>query len=194
MRKVGCVILKVSDLEKSVAFYRESLGIKVDFEMDSLAMLKTSGCFFGLEKASHNEKVGSGINLTFEIENGVDELYKELESKGVKFKGRPYNTDWGGRIAVLTDPDGYEVGFYEMLGPLCEACGMPINSAKMRGGGIEDNPYCVYCCNEAGKLKSREEVREGMITGYYMAQRGMSRKESEKACDEAMKWLPAWKK
>lgn len=76
----------------------------------------------------------------------------------------------------------------------CEACGMPMKSSKLHGGGIEDNPYCIYCCDDKGNLNSRNDVREGMIAGYYMAQRGMSRADAEKAADEAMKWLPAWKK
>jgi hypothetical protein len=75
----------------------------------------------------------------------------------------------------------------------CESCGMPMQDAKNRGGGDTNNPYCVYCTDETGKLKSCQEVREGMIR-FYMSQMGKPRDDAEKFVDEQMKKLPAWRK
>ena len=75
---------------------------------------------------------------------------------------------------------------------VCQSCGMPMKVAKDHGGKDTNNPYCVYCTDEAGKLKSRQEVREGMIR-FYMSQMAKSREEAEKSVDEHMKNLPAWK-
>jgi hypothetical protein len=74
----------------------------------------------------------------------------------------------------------------------CESCGMPMKKAKDHGALDVNNPYCVYCTDETGKLKSRRQVREGMI-GFYTSQMGKSRKDAEKFVDEEMKKLPAWK-
>jgi hypothetical protein len=74
----------------------------------------------------------------------------------------------------------------------CESCGMPMQDAKAHGGGDKNNPYCVYCTDQTGKLKSRQDVRKGMIH-FYMAQMGRSREEAEKFVDGHMKKLPAWK-
>ena len=74
----------------------------------------------------------------------------------------------------------------------CQSCGMPMRQAKDHGGGEVDNPYCVYCTDQTGKLKSRQEIREGMIH-FYMARMGKSRDEAERFVDEQMRKLPAWK-
>jgi hypothetical protein len=75
---------------------------------------------------------------------------------------------------------------------VCESCGMSIPEAKDHGGGDMSNPYCLYCTDETGKLKSRAEIREGMIN-LYMTRMGKPKEEAEKFVDEQMKELPAWK-
>ena len=74
----------------------------------------------------------------------------------------------------------------------CESCGMPMKEAKDHGSGDTSNPCCVYCTDEVGKLKSRQEVREGMIN-FYISQMGKTKEEAEGFVDEQMKNLPAWK-
>ncbi|MBN2251050.1 MAG: hypothetical protein JW724_03130 [Candidatus Altiarchaeota archaeon] len=60
------------------------------------------------------------------------------------------------------------------------------------GGGDMSNPYCVYCTDQAGKLKPRDDVREGMMR--FMLKQGICRTEAERKADEAMNEAPAWKK
>jgi hypothetical protein len=43
-----------------------------------------------------------------------------------------------------------------------------------------------------GRLKSRQQVREGMI-GFYMSQMGKTREYAEKFVNEQIKNLPVWK-
>lgn len=75
----------------------------------------------------------------------------------------------------------------------CQSCGMPMKDASQHGGRDINNPYCVFCTTPEGKLKSRKEVREGMI-GFYISQMKKTRKEAEKIVDETMSKMPAWKK
>lgn len=74
----------------------------------------------------------------------------------------------------------------------CESCGMPMTKPEEYGGGREDNKYCVYCTDDEGNLKSREDVREGMVQ-FFMKSTGKSKEEAEKEVDERMKQMPAWK-
>jgi len=75
----------------------------------------------------------------------------------------------------------------------CQSCGMLMLQAKDHGGGEVDNPYCVHCTDQTGKLKDRAEIREGLIN-LYMSRTGKPRQEAERFVDEQMKKLPAWKK
>lgn len=74
----------------------------------------------------------------------------------------------------------------------CDSCGMPMREAEDHGGGDWDNPYCVHCTDETGKLKSRQQVREGMVR-LYMSRMGKPKEEAAEFVDRQMKKLPAWK-
>jgi thioredoxin-related protein len=74
----------------------------------------------------------------------------------------------------------------------CESCGMPMQKKEEFGGGNEENKYCVYCTDAQGNLKSRDEVRQGMI-GFYMQMKNATKEEAEKIVDEQMAKMPAWK-
>ena len=75
---------------------------------------------------------------------------------------------------------------------VCESCSMPMKKAEEHDSGDIKNPYCVYCTDKTGKLKSRQEVREGMIQ-FYMSQMGKTKKEAGKFVDKQRKKFPAWK-
>ncbi|PIY64718.1 hypothetical protein COY91_04590 [Candidatus Shapirobacteria bacterium CG_4_10_14_0_8_um_filter_39_15] len=73
----------------------------------------------------------------------------------------------------------------------CQSCGLPMMIDSDHGGGRIDNPYCHYCTDEAGNLKPKEEIREGMIN-LYMQSFGKTREEAEKEVDTRMAEMPAW--
>jgi hypothetical protein len=75
---------------------------------------------------------------------------------------------------------------------MCESCGMPMQNDELRGGKQPENKCCVHCCDAEGKLKSKEEVREGMIS-YYVEHEGKSKEDAETFVDEYMTKMPAWK-
>ncbi len=74
----------------------------------------------------------------------------------------------------------------------CESCGMPMKNVELRGGKKEECKCCVHCCDEEGNLKSKEDVKKGMIN-YYVEHEGKSKEEAEKLVDEYMTKMPAWK-
>lgn len=60
--------------------------------------------------------------------------------------------------------------------------------------GAEDpnNKYCNNCTDKEGKLKSKEEVRQGWIK-YIMSLKQKPEGEAARFVDEQMKKMPAWK-
>jgi hypothetical protein len=73
----------------------------------------------------------------------------------------------------------------------CQSCGMPMNSPADFGGGDEENNYCVHCTHPDGKLKSYDEIYEGMVS-MYLKTRNMERADAEKAARNYMGMMPAW--
>jgi hypothetical protein len=68
---------------------------------------------------------------------------------------------------------------------------MPLEKPEDHGAGDSKNKYCKYCTDEKGKLKSRDEIREGWIQ-FAMRSQKKSREQAEKEVDAAMDELPAW--
>ena len=76
---------------------------------------------------------------------------------------------------------------------ICQSCGMPMRSTEEFGGQDSNNNYCCYCTNEAGKLKSYAEVKQG-FTQFIVKTQGVDISEAEKMAQAAMEKMPAWKK
>lgn len=67
-----------------------------------------------------------------------------------------------------------------------------MSEADQRGGRIPDNPFCVYCTDEAGKLKPYETVLQGMAT--FMSQSEDIPLDQALAKSETyMVHMPAWR-
>lgn len=74
----------------------------------------------------------------------------------------------------------------------CQSCGMPMDKPEDHGGGDVNNPFCKYCTDEQGNLMPREQVRAKMIQ-FYIQKQGKTQEEAEKATDQLMAAMPAWK-
>lgn len=74
----------------------------------------------------------------------------------------------------------------------CQSCGMPMAQDSDHGGGRADNPYCKYCTDPAGNLKTKEEVREGMINFQMQQSPGKTREEVATEVDQHMSTMPVW--
>jgi lactoylglutathione lyase len=118
IKKVGNVILAVQDLDKSLAFYNEVIGLPIKNQRRSWVDLGTSGALLSLHPASLTaEHVGSSIDngitigfLVGDVQSAVD----ELREKGVTIY-RDIVEREAGKNAVIQDPDGYLISLFEPI-------------------------------------------------------------------------------
>ena len=118
IKKVGNVILAVTDIDKSLAFYHEVIGLPIKKQRRSWVDLGTSGALLSLHPASLTaEHVGSsfdnGITIGFLV-GDVQSAIDELKEKGVKIHRDIVEKD-AGKNAVISDPDGYLISLFEPL-------------------------------------------------------------------------------
>lgn len=118
LKRIDVAVLFTADLGRAKAFYRDTLGLPVQFEDEESA-------FFGLETASlmvlsrpgaqdllSSEAVearhpaGATSQLVSFVDD-VDAVYSELAAKGVEFIREPIDRPWGMRTAHFKDPDGH---------------------------------------------------------------------------------------
>ena len=123
-------MIRVNNLEESLKFYCDALGMKLLRNKDY-----PSGEFTLAFVGYGNEKDNTVIELTYnwgtssyELGNafghlaiGVDDIYKtcaDLKTKGVKVVREPGPMKHGGAvIAFIEDPTGYKVELIEQNGP-----------------------------------------------------------------------------
>jgi lactoylglutathione lyase len=109
---------RVSDLEKTVAFYRDVLGLELVRQSTSprgshLAFFKAPGSEEEIEickyDGSGEVKVGYDItHLAFEVDD-LDTFAKHAAAKGYPLSDGPTPTSSGSVIAFIDAPEGYEI-------------------------------------------------------------------------------------
>ena len=113
MRRVDHVIRFVSNLEASVAFYRDVLGVSVKLEGDGYVEFNTENVKFGLyDRARLPEligkaavRIGTDGEVVFVVDD-VDAWAERLGARGVSVLSGPTDRPWGHRTMHLADPDG----------------------------------------------------------------------------------------
>ncbi len=108
----GVVTVMISDMNRAVAFYTQTLGLELEFRAgDHWAQIKAGAFTIGLHPANPNGKVpGSrgAISIGFIVCESIDTVVQRLQSKGVRFDG-PIKDDKTVRLAFFGDPDGNEL-------------------------------------------------------------------------------------
>jgi lactoylglutathione lyase len=117
MDQVGYVILFVGDLERSIAFYRDVIGLPFKLHGDGYAEFATRGARFGLydrnrlgELTGHGPRAPAspGGEVVFLV-GDVDAEAERLRAAGVAILKGPVDRAWGHRTLHLEDPDGFVV-------------------------------------------------------------------------------------
>jgi predicted enzyme related to lactoylglutathione lyase len=117
MKTVGWVQIFVSDMDRAVEFYAETLGIGLrnrSPEFPEFVELATEGTVLALNsEPERKDVVGRFTGITMTVPD-VEGAYASLLDKGVRFSAPPSRQPWGGTMTSLFDPDGNEVSLLEM--------------------------------------------------------------------------------
>ena len=113
--RLGYLILYVSDLDASVAFYRDVLGLEHRFTDAGFAEFTTGETRFALYErrraawlTAHEPRPGPAGEAVFMV-NDVDTEASRLAELGVPVLSGPADRPWGHRTLHLADPDGFVV-------------------------------------------------------------------------------------
>ena len=122
-RKVDYAMVNVSDMGRSVAFYRDVLGLPLRFESPGWTEFDTGGTTLALHPggpaaaggAPGDSPTAGTCSLGFTVPD-IDAVYAELNKRGARFVMPPTEqTSEGIRLAVCVDPDGLPVSFAQPL-------------------------------------------------------------------------------
>jgi len=104
MKKLNYAIVFVSDMTRSIQFYRDVLGLPLKFESPHWTEFANEGSTLALHPASAENPAGT-CQLGFPVE-GLDAVHQRLAAQGVKVVMAPRTEQYGIRQAVYADPDG----------------------------------------------------------------------------------------
>ena len=119
-------MIRVSDLKKSLDFYKNILGFDVvkELRLDDCTLYylgnKESGEFqieltYNDEKVDNYENGNAFVHFAFKADN-LDETYEKMKSMNIDWLYEPYElASISSKIAFLKDPDGNEIELIQKI-------------------------------------------------------------------------------
>jgi len=112
--------LDVQDVERSLSFYRDQLGLEQDLDLRDetgavfLASVEVDGTVIMLTRTHPSTPRGphrSGVRITLLFDQGqdIDTLMQRLLAGGAEVCSSIGDRPWGHRDFTVFDPDGYQV-------------------------------------------------------------------------------------
>lgn len=119
--KFAYSVLFVRDMQTSIAFYRDVIGLGVKMESPEWTELDTGECTLALHKAAGDPlppveqgKIPAGhSHPAFNVED-IDAFAARLKAAGVPCLQEVRTEDFGGRMGVWQDPDGIPISAIAM--------------------------------------------------------------------------------
>lgn len=110
--RINYSIVFVSDMQRSVAFYRDVIGMPLKFETPEWTEFATEGATFALHKAkgpgadeSIDQKSSAGRCRAGWSVPDLEEFHQRMIDEGVECVEEPKET-FGVKLAQYLDPDG----------------------------------------------------------------------------------------
>ncbi len=115
---ISVLTIGVDDLEKSLTFYRDGLGLPTTGDYEGVTFFKLTGTWLALyprEDLAADAKVwadGSGFkgfSLAHNVRSKqeVDVVLKQAEDAGATILKAAQDAEWGGYSGYFADPDGF---------------------------------------------------------------------------------------
>ena len=116
--KIDYVMVMVSDMAVSVAFYRDKLGLSLKFESPDWTEFQTGTTTLALHgggkkrtehRSGERDKQAGTCSIGFAVPD-INQAYEELRTNGVFFVMPPTDRQEEGiKLAICLDPDGLPI-------------------------------------------------------------------------------------
>ncbi len=111
--RLGAVMLGVRDMDRSMAFYRDALGLAVQFATGEFTFLDAGGVTVVLHLASNlrEETDERRAEFVFHVED-IEAAHLALQERGVEFRVAPRIVTGDRLAADFRDPDGHVLSIF----------------------------------------------------------------------------------
>jgi uncharacterized protein len=116
--RISIITLGVTDLNTSIKFYREGLGLPLIEGSEGIAFFELKGTWLALfprEALASDANVSAqgggfpGFTLAHNVRSReeVDRVLQQAQQAGASLTKHAAETDWGGYSGYFQDPDGF---------------------------------------------------------------------------------------
>jgi predicted enzyme related to lactoylglutathione lyase len=109
IESIARIWLPVTEMERAVAFYRDSLGLDVVEHDGDWSEVTAGDQRIGLN-ANESPAGDGGAVVAFKVDD-IDAAVEQMKGDGVEFADEISEHPWG-RIAPFKDPDGNDLQLY----------------------------------------------------------------------------------
>ena len=110
---ISVVWLPVSDMDKALEFYGDTLGLDIEQQEDDWSLVVAGAVRIGLNGRESEHPGGEGgAVIAFAVSEDIEGSVEELRAAGVEIAGDVSEHPWG-KVATFVDPDGNELQLFE---------------------------------------------------------------------------------
>ena len=118
-KRLGALILLVSDMDKSIKFYRDVLELPIKNTSSEWVEFFSSGTVLALHPSKSKSRTkNSGVLVGFMVSD-LGPVAKKLKDKKVEFFKEPKEESFG-KHAIIADPDGHLISIAEISSKISE--------------------------------------------------------------------------
>lgn len=110
--QLDSAIFYTKDLNKTVEFYRDTLGFEVDYVQENrFASFNLGGAKLGIKQAKEEREVPGHQTIFVSIPD-IEKFYQEIQQKQLNILKSLTHDDWATNFSIL-DPDGNKIQFIQ---------------------------------------------------------------------------------
>lgn len=118
LNKIEGITLSVSDIKRSLEFYRDILNLRVNKESEDKIEFSKKGStntklIIELDKTGSTQNNKSSVIITFSVLD-INTIYDNLTQRKVDFH-KKLSEDETGKNTIIRDPDGYLISLTEPI-------------------------------------------------------------------------------
>jgi lactoylglutathione lyase len=113
LQKPEHFVIYVSDMVRSIAFYRDTLGLPVQFSAPGFTVFNNEGTKLALHQHMDGEtrpaEPTAGQATVVFVVDDIQNAYETLKVDGIEFASPPQKQRSGLILAAFYDPDGFRI-------------------------------------------------------------------------------------
>jgi lactoylglutathione lyase len=160
MAELSYAVIFVADMDRSIVFYRDILGLTVGHQSEKWTTFSTPGVTLAVHRSDGPTNHASGVSIAgrcqpgFTVEN-IDAFHDRMLTKGVPCVQPPRDDGLGGKLALYSDPDGLVLSVSDR----------PNDTQRGQAGGSDNLARIAEAVENIAQHLNRKESDQPALTG-----------------------------